>query len=145
MADFYTRFGLPAHEGVDFHAPHGTPVLACADGTVTRIERVPLAAPASGWPYGIQVRIEHRDQHDIYETIYAHLASVEGTLKVGDQIGRRQPIGLSDATGNARGDHLHLTLKRRGSSARGEKQRLGNGTYVTYPSDIIDPTPYFKE
>jgi murein DD-endopeptidase MepM/ murein hydrolase activator NlpD len=135
---FYTQFGLPAHEGIDFRAPHGTPVLACADGVVTRIERI--VGPNA---YGIQIRIEHRVSDGIYETVYGHLASVGAVWKVGSHLLRGQQIGLSDNTGHSRGDHLHLTLKRRGNTAAGIKQQLGDGGWALYPSDIVDPTPFF--
>lgn len=139
VADFYTKYGLPAHEGVDFKAPAGTPVLACAAGVINRIERVEFTG--SGSPYGIQIRITHQWGDQEYETIYAHLQSVGGSLKVGDVVTRGQQVGLSNNTGNSTGAHLHLALKRKGATDRGEKQKLGDGTMVTYPSDLVDPTP----
>lgn len=135
---FYAAYGLPAHEGVDFKAPTGTPVLACAAGILTRLERVPSGA------YGIQVRIEHIAQDGVFETVYAHLQSIKETLTVGGSVTRGQEIGLSDNTGHSTGAHLHLTLKKRGATERGEKQRLGNGTWVVYPSDVVNPTPYLE-
>lgn len=140
-ADFYTKYNLPAHEGIDCKAPAGTPVFACAGGVVTRIERKEFTG--SGSPYGIQVRIEHQWGETVYETIYAHLQSVVPELAVGKRVKRGQQIGLSNNTGNSRGDHLHLSLKKRGATARGDRQRLGDGTYAVYPSDLVDPTPYF--
>lgn len=140
-ADFYTKFGLPAHEGIDFKAPHGTPIYACADGTVTRIERL----ADNGNAYGIQIRIEHVAGSDVFETVYGHLQEVGGLLAVGSAVTRGEPVGLSDNTGNSRGDHLHLTLKLRGSSAAGIKQELGDHTWAAYPSDVINPTPYLPK
>lgn len=136
LPDFYTRWGLPAHEGIDFAAPRGTAIFACADGVVTRVARQPDG------PYGIQVRIEHHVDGIVYETCYAHLESVRPGLKPGDRVQRREEIGKADSTGNSFGHHLHLTLKQRGATRLGLKQTLGSGKRVTYPSDIIDPTPY---
>ena len=141
VLDFYTRFGLPAHEGVDFHAATGTPVYACADGIVSRVERIPFEG--SGSAYGIQVRIEHRLSDATYETIYAHLQAVEGRIVLNKIVTQGDIIGLSDSTGNAPTPHLHLSLKKRGATARGEKQQLGNGLWVVYPSDLVNPTPFF--
>lgn len=140
---FYSKFGLPAHEGVDFKAPHGTEVLACATGKIIRIERETPAG--SGAAYGAQIRLEHTHKDGVFETIYAHLDWVPTGFVVGAQVVRGQVIGYSDSTGNSTGDHLHLTLKKRGNTAAGVKQRLGDGSLALYPSDIIDPTPYFPE
>lgn len=120
-------------------------IFSCADGVVTRAERRPPAEGISGWPYGIQVRIEHVAGDGIFETIYAHLEEVIAGLFIGMTIQRGQLIGLSDSTGNSSGDHLHLTLKKRGATARREKQQLGDGTWVVYPSDIVNPTPYLPK
>lgn len=138
--DFYTQFGLPAHEGLDWRAPAGTPVLACAAGVVARIERQEFTG--SGSPYGIQVRIRHQWGNEAYETIYAHLQSVAPELAVGRRVKRGQAIGLSNNTGNSRGDHLHLSFKRKGNTEAGIEQQLGDGAYALYPSDLVDPTPY---
>lgn len=119
-------------------------MVACADGVITRADRTPLAAPASGWPYGIQVRIEHRASDGLFESIYAHLASITDGLFIGAEVRRGQQIGLSDSTGNSTGDHLHFSLKKRGNTAAGIKQQLGDGTWALYPSDIINPTPLFE-
>ena len=97
---YYAQFGLPGHEGIDFRAPHGTMIFACADGTVYRVET------ADNNNYGIHVRIEHADG---YKTVYAHL--MKPLVMVGDIVRAGEVIGLADNTGNSHGDHLHLTLK----------------------------------
>ncbi len=121
--DLYSRWGLPGHEGLDIRAPMNSFVYACADGEVYRVHD-----GTGGEPYGIHVRIRHRDG---YKTIYAHLnqAVVHSgqTVKAGDM------IGLADSTGNSSGSHLHLTLKKDGATASGE---------TNFPHDIIDPTPF---
>lgn len=137
VPDFYTRFGLAAHEGLDFRAPHGSKIFACADGVISRIDRTDL-----GHAYGVQIRIKHTASDAEYETAYGHLLSVRSDLKVGDAVRRGEMIALADNTGNSRGDHLHLLLKKRGATARGEQQQLGDGRWVIYPSDIVNPTPY---
>ena len=35
--EFYGKFGLPGHEGVDIRAPNGANVYACAEGVVTLV------------------------------------------------------------------------------------------------------------
>lgn len=145
IPDFYSKFKLPAHEGLDFDAPPKTPIFSCADGIVNRIELISPRPPTSGWPYGIQIRITSTDANgQVYEAIYAHLFEVDVKMKVGESVARGQQIGLSDNTGNSRGNHLHLTLKKRGATERGELQKLGDGRLVVYPSDLVDPAPYFS-
>lgn len=98
--DYYHQFGLDGHEGIDFRAPHGSRIFACAPGIVYRVETEPAGN------YGCQVRLDHGNG---YKTVYAHL--LKPTVAVGEPVRMGQPIGLADNTGNSRGDHLHLTLK----------------------------------
>lgn len=114
--------GLPGHEGVDLRAPLGSPITACAGGIVYR----------SGWheAYGYHIRIDHDCS---YKTIYGHLSQI--LVVAGELVSAGQLIGKAGNTGNSRGAHLHLTLKRDGATARKE---------TIYPSDIIDPTPFLK-
>ena len=119
----YNLWGLPGHEGLDIRALTNTHVYACADGEVYEVNTKPKAHP-----YGIHIRIRHRDG---YRTVYGHLA--QALVQGGDVVKARQIIGKADATGNSRGSHLHLSLKRDGATERGETR---------YPKDLIDPTAY---
>jgi hypothetical protein len=121
--DLYSRWGLPGHEGLDIRAPLNSNVYACADGEVYRVSN-----GTGGDPYGIHVRIRHRDG---YKTVYAHLN--QALVHTGQLVKAGDRIGLADSTGNSSGSHLHLTLKKEGATASGE---------TTFPHDIIDPTPY---
>ncbi|MGC9356861.1 MAG: peptidoglycan DD-metalloendopeptidase family protein [Anaerolineae bacterium] len=125
--EYYGKFGLPGHEGLDFRAPEGSEIYAVADGFVTEVRLDGNSDPA-GKPYGNQVRIQHEGG---YLTIYAHLSKV--LVAQGQTVQAGQVIGLSGTTGNTSGAHLHLTLKKEGATEAGE---------TTYPYDIIDPSPY---
>lgn len=87
------------HAGIDIACPVGTPVRAAFAGVVRE----------SGWNAGntgrsgIGIRIENPDGESQY---YGHLS--EFIVKPGDQIALGQQIGLSGATGNVTGPHLHL-------------------------------------
>ena len=116
----YSQFGLPGHEGLDIRAPKGSNIYAVAPGRVKLVVRDP-----SEHNYGIHVRITHIDG---YETIYAHLE--KALIKEGNRVQAGTVIGLADDTGNSFGSHLHLTLKRKGTT-------VGN-----WPGNIIDPTPF---
>ncbi len=94
-----------SHTGIDFHAASGTSVHAVGVGTVVE----------AGWggAYGNQVVIK---MHDGTYTQYGHLSSIG--VSVGQAVVPGQQIGLSGATGNVTGPHLHLRTIRGPSTAR---------------------------
>ena len=85
------------HQGVDFAAPQGSPVVAVADGVVT----------FSGWRngYGNLIEISHANG---YATRYGH-NSVNGVSE-GQQIHQGQVIGAVGSTGSATGPHVHFEV-----------------------------------
>ncbi|MGQ5230131.1 M23 family metallopeptidase [Streptomyces sp. MN3] len=87
-----------SHTGIDFHAASGTPVQSVGVGTVVE----------AGWggAYGNQVVIK---MHDGTYTQYAHLSSV--SVSAGQEVTAGQQIGLSGATGNVTGAHLHFEAR----------------------------------
>ncbi|MGV9888584.1 M23 family metallopeptidase [Streptomyces sp. NPDC003395] len=102
------------HTGIDFHAATGTTVHAVGYGTVVE----------TGWggAYGNQIVIR---MHDGTYTQYGHLSSIG--VVVGQQVVAGQQIGLSGATGNVTGPHLHFEAR----------------TSPEYGSDI-DPVAYLR-
>jgi hypothetical protein len=86
------------HTGIDFPVPVGTTIKTAGPGTVVS------AGP--GGPYGNQVIIRHSD--GMYSQ-YAHLSSL--TVPAGQKIKAGQKIGLSGATGNVSGPHLHMEIR----------------------------------
>lgn len=122
----YTRFGLPGHEGLDIEIRRGSPIYAGAPGRVKRVIRSYNAA------YGFFVHLEHTGG---YATIYAHLEPGTIVVKPGQFVARRQVLGGGDNTGNSSGDHLHITVKKRGATAAGE---------TIMPGDQIDPLPLMR-
>ncbi|MGW7454055.1 M23 family metallopeptidase [Streptomyces sp. NPDC054787] len=90
------------HTGLDFAAPTGTPVKAVAAGTIT----------SAGWSgaYGYRIVLELEDGTEVW---YCHLSSMSvtsGSVAAGSTIGR---VG---ATGNVTGPHLHLEVRKGGST-----------------------------
>ncbi|MEV5088426.1 M23 family metallopeptidase [Streptomyces griseoincarnatus] len=87
-----------SHTGIDFHAASGTPVQSVGVGTVVE----------AGWggAYGNQVVIK---MHDGTYAQYAHLSSV--SVSAGQEVTAGQQIGLSGATGNVTGAHLHFEAR----------------------------------
>lgn len=90
-----------AHRGVDYAAPHGTPVRAVGEGVVEFV----------GWQngYGNVVQIEHGNDKS---TLYAHLSHVD--VRRGQRVEQGQRIGAVGATGWATGPHLHFEFRVRG-------------------------------
>ena len=86
-----------AHDGVDFVADRGTPVLAAADGKVRT-----AAFSAS---LGNYVVIDHDGG---FSTVYACLAEVQ--TAAGDEVSAGTQIGTVGSSGMATGPHLHLEL-----------------------------------
>ena len=89
-----------AHTGVDFAAPHGTRVIAAADGTV-------VAAGRRGG-YGNAVEVRHGGS---ITTLYAHLSGFARGIRAGSRVRQGEPIGFVGATGFATGPHLHYEFK----------------------------------
>ncbi|MGP3690478.1 transglycosylase family protein [Streptomyces sp. IBSNAI002] len=102
------------HTGVDFMAATGTPVKAMAPGEV-------VSAGIAG-SYGSEVVIRHEDGK---YSQYAHLSRLD--VSPGQRVTTGAEIGLSGATGNVSGPHLHFEV------------RTGPG----YGSDI-DPVAYLR-
>ncbi|MEU6528871.1 LysM peptidoglycan-binding domain-containing M23 family metallopeptidase [Streptomyces sp. NPDC046928] len=102
------------HTGVDFSAATGTPLKAVGAGTVV----------SAGWggAYGNQVVIRLADG---YYAQYAHLSSL--SVSSGQTVTAGQQIGLSGATGNVTGPHLHFEIR----------------TTPDYGSDV-DPVAYLR-
>jgi murein DD-endopeptidase MepM/ murein hydrolase activator NlpD len=94
----YTR----AHNGVDYSAPPGAPVVAVASGVVT----------FAGWTNGggRTVKVRHASG---YESEYLHLSAI--TVRGGARVGQGESVGRVGATGLATGPHLHYGLRRNGS------------------------------
>jgi len=90
------------HTGQDFVVASGTPVLAVASGTVVGV--------SNGGPYGRLTRLDHGNG---VQTWYAHQS--EQDVSVGDPVTMGQRIGLSGATGNVTGPHLHLEVRLGGT------------------------------
>ncbi len=88
------------HNGVDYDAPIGSPIVAAGDGVVE------LISYQKG--YGKYVRIRHQGG---YSTTYAHLASAKKGLKVGDRVKQGDVIAYVGSTGYSTGPHLYYELK----------------------------------
>ena len=102
------------HTGVDFLVGTGTAVHSVAAGTVV----------SAGWDgsYGNDVILKHADGK---YTLYGHLS--QALVSAGQSVTEGQQIGVSGATGNVTGPHLHFEVR----------------TTPSYGSDI-DPVAYLR-
>jgi len=88
------------HDGMDFKAPVGTPVLAPFAGTVTRTNW--------RWKYnGNSIEIRQRSGRLIR---FLHLSEVDDTVKAGAKVEAGQRIGATGNTGRSSAPHLHYEL-----------------------------------
>jgi peptidoglycan LD-endopeptidase LytH len=96
--------GERQHEALDIHAPHGTPVLAAADGRVLRL--------FDSTPGGLMVY--STDASGRFILFYGHLAGYADGLRDGMAIRQGQVIGYVGTTGNAAANapHLHFGILR---------------------------------
>ena len=87
------------HQGTDFAARRGTPVMASGSGTIER----------ASWfgAYGKYVRIRH---NSTYKTAYAHLSKFGRNIKAGRKVRQGQIIGYVGSTGRSTGPHLHYEV-----------------------------------
>jgi murein DD-endopeptidase MepM/ murein hydrolase activator NlpD len=91
------------HQGVDFAAREGAPVLAAEDGVVTQA--------GLGGGYGNIIRLSHAGG---WGTGYAHLSGFAPGVMPGATVTRGQVIGFVGHTGLATGPHLHFEVSFRG-------------------------------
>ena len=90
-----------SHQGVDYPAVTGTPILAIANGTVTQ-------AGYNGG-YGNLVEIDHGQG---YTSKYGHASQI--LTRMGQQVQKGQVIALVGSTGHSAGPHLHFEMAQYG-------------------------------
>jgi murein DD-endopeptidase MepM/ murein hydrolase activator NlpD len=96
------------HEGIDFAAPTGTPIVAAAGGVVIAAEY--------HHQFGNMLEIDHGN--DIV-TRYAHASKL--LMKVGDIVRRGQKVALVGSTGRSTGPHLHFEVLVKGVQQNPQK------------------------
>ena len=96
------------HNGIDFGLPEGNPVMAAADGVVTRAELDTTTAATPNRGYGYHVRIQHPDGST---SIYGHFQKDSFVVHTGDNVTMGTMIGRSGNTGFSTGPHLHFEVR----------------------------------
>ncbi|MEK9179897.1 MAG: peptidoglycan DD-metalloendopeptidase family protein [Patescibacteria group bacterium] len=110
------------HNGVDFRAILGTPVLASEDGVVVAAGDQDKYCYKGA--YGKFIIINHNNN---LTTLYAHLSRI--IVEKDHDVKRGEVIGYSGSTGYATGPHLHLTV-------------FAQPTFYMGPSKVCGPMPF---
>jgi len=89
------------HDGLDFAAPTGTPVVAAADGVVLTASYHP--------EFGNMIDIDHGDG---LMSRYAHLSAMD--VAESQIVRRGEKVGAVGSTGRSTGPHLHFEVRMLG-------------------------------
>ena len=110
------------HKGIDFGARWGSPIVASADGVVSR----------AGWAggYGKQVRINHESA---IGTSYSHMSRI--LVAPGSLVRQGQLIGYVGTTGLSTGPHLHYETWRNGQAVNPLSVRF-TGAAAVDPAEV---------
>lgn len=107
------------HQGMDFAASTGTPVIAPADGVVVEARR---------WGgYGNWLRIRHSNG---LETGYGHLSRYGSGIRAGQRVSQGQTVAFVGSTGASTGPHLHYEIWRNGQRINPAGIKTSEGTIL---------------
>jgi murein DD-endopeptidase MepM/ murein hydrolase activator NlpD len=101
------------HEGIDFIADFGSPIVAAASGVVVFAGFHPQ--------YGYMIDIDHGND---LVTRYAHTSKL--LVREGDIVQRGRKIGEVGSTGRSTGPHLHFEVRFRGAAQNPAKFLVSN-------------------
>jgi murein DD-endopeptidase MepM/ murein hydrolase activator NlpD len=104
------------HQGTDFAAPRGTPIMASGNGMVA------MAQKYKG--YGNYILIKH---NSIFKTAYAHLSKYGRGIRKGVRVAQGQIIGYVGSTGMSTGPHLHYEVIKNGKKINSQRLKLPTG------------------
>jgi murein DD-endopeptidase MepM/ murein hydrolase activator NlpD len=108
-----------AHQGVDFGAGTGTPIVAAGDGVVLE---------AKHWGgYGNWLRIRHTGGWD---TGYGHISRYAKGIKPGMRVRQGQVVAYVGSTGLATGPHLHYEVWLKGQRTNPIGAKVPQGTVL---------------
>ena len=122
------------HQGVDFAAPTGTPIMAAGTGF---IEKIGMNGGAGNY-----IKIKHING---YKTAYGHMNKFAAGLKKGSKVTQGQIIGFVGSTGMSTGPHLHYEIIFNNKKINPMKMKLPSGRklkgkilddFIKYASDL---------
>jgi len=108
------------HQGTDFAARRGTPIMASGSGVILRAQKYK--------GYGNYVSIKH---NSTYVTAYAHMSKYGRNIKKGVRVNQGQIIGYVGSTGMSTGPHLHYEVIKNGKRINSQRMKLPTGKVLS--------------
>ena len=108
------------HQGTDFAAPTGTPIMASGAGIIIRAQKYK--------GYGNFVSIRH---NTTYVTAYGHMSKYGRGIKKGVRVTQGQIIGYVGSTGLSTGPHLHYEVIKNGKRINSQRLKLPTGKVLS--------------
>lgn len=102
---------ITAHNGLDFAAAIGTPVIATANGYVKSVEEHRF--------WGKRIVIQHKSN---FKTYYAHLGTI--SVRQGKKVKKGDTIGTVGESGLSTGPHVHYELYHKDKAVDPERYLL---------------------
>lgn len=90
------------HTGIDIACPYGTPIVAAADGVVSRVQYL-------NYGYGYNIIIDHGAGK---QTLYGHNSWIG--VVAGQRVSQGEVIAKEGSTGRSTGPHLHFEVRING-------------------------------
>lgn len=120
----------PFHDGADMASPYGSPIVAMADGIVSRAD----IGNKTKYEEGSMVEIQHNINGKKYTTAYRHVQGGSIKNKVGDKVQAGTQIALIGLEGKTSGPHVHFVV------AKGPYHRWNS---MQGPAGTTDPIAFF--
>ena len=108
------------HQGTDFAARTGTPIMASGSGIILRAQKYK--------GYGNYISIKH---NSTYITAYGHMSKYGRNIGKGVRVKQGQIIGYVGSTGMSTGPHLHYEVIKNGKRINSQKLKLPAGKTLT--------------
>lgn len=122
--EYYAKYGVKGHNGIDYGLPNGTEIVAPHDGQILE------AAFDTG--YGWYIKVENENEG----SVLAHLQEIH--VKIGFSVKEGQVLGKSDNSGDSSGPHLHW-----GYYTKPRNRANGYNGYVDQKSLVHKPDQTF--
>lgn len=137
MLEKYIAIGMKGHNGLDYNAPEGTPIMAMHDGTVTY-------AGLDGSNGNLIVimtdkAFDYKDSEAYFKTYYGHLQTGSFKVTAGQKVKCGDVIACAGNTGMSFGSHLHMGVK---PVQKGENDWTWYNIDTSGYNGAVDPTPY---
>jgi len=104
------------HQGTDFAAPTGTPIMASGSGIILRAQKYK--------GYGNYVSIKH---NSTYITAYGHMSKFGKGIRKGVRVNQGRIIGYVGSTGMSTGPHLHYEVIKNKKRVNSQRLKLPSG------------------